>query len=168
MPSCSWFMRANSTVILSYGFWQERFGGAREVLGKQITLGGRSRTIIAVMPRGFEFPDREARMWTPLEVPPAYEPGTNERRVFQFNGLARLKPGATAEQAAAEGPYEIAAIGMRDSVVKDVKPALWILLAAGALLFAAAIGTVVNLQLAQATARRREVAIRSAIGAGAV
>ena len=55
---------------------------------------------------------------------------------------------------------------MRDWMVKDVRPALWILLAAGALLFAAAIGTVVNLQLAQATARRREVAIRSAIGAG--
>lgn len=182
--------RANNAVILSYGFWRERFSGAREVLGKQISLGGRLRTIVAVMPRGFEFPTREARVWTPQEVPPAYEPGSNGRRVFQFNGLARLKPGATAEQAAAEGaarlravpvpdlegmlpslfgtkgPYTVAAIGMRDWVVKDVKPALWILLAAGALLFAAAIGTVVSLQLAQATARRREVAIRSAIGAG--
>jgi predicted permease len=183
--------RANNTVILSYGFWQERFGGARDVLGQSITLGGRSRAIVAVMPRGFEFPTGEARLWTPLDVPPAYQPGTDRRRlIFQFNGLARLKPGATADQAAAEGaarlnavplpdlewmlpplfgtkgPYKVAAIDMRDFVVQDVKPALWILLAAGTLLFAAAIGTVINLQLAQATARRREVAIRSAIGAG--
>ena len=182
--------RANNTVILSYGFWQERFGGAREVLGRPLMLGGRSRTIVAVMPRGFEFPTREARVWTPLEVRPAYQPGDDRRLVMQFNGLARLKPGATADQAAAEGaarlnavplpdlewmlpplfgtkgPYKVAAIGMRDWMVKDVKPALWVLLVAGALLFTAAIGTVVNLQLAQATARRREVAIRSAIGAG--
>src|SRR5262249_42973129 len=64
------------------------------------------------------------------------------------------------------GAYKITAVRMLDWVVKDVKPALWILLAAGGLLFAAAIGTVVNLQLGQATARRPEVAIRSATGAG--
>jgi hypothetical protein len=105
-----------------------------------------------------------------------------------FNGIARLKPGVTAVQAAAEGSARlnavtgdirmmatdifnagdasITAVPLLDWVVRDVKPALWILLAAGGLLVAAAIGTVVNLQLAQATARRREVAIRSAIGAG--
>ncbi len=67
----------------------------------------------------------------------------------------------------AKGGASIPVVPLLDWVVRDVKPALWILLAAGGLLFAAAIGTVVNLQLAQATARRREVAIRSAIGAGA-
>jgi predicted permease len=182
--------RAGNSVILSYGFWQERFGGARDVLGKSITLGGRSRTIIAVMPRGFEFPTHQARVWMPLEILPAYQPGNHARRVETFSALARLKPGATAEQAASEGaarlnavpladlewmlppifgakgPYKVTAVRMLDWVVRDVKPALWILLAAGALLFAAAIGTVVNLQLAQATARRREVAVRAAIGAG--
>jgi putative ABC transport system permease protein len=182
--------RANTTVILSYGFWQERFGGARDILGKQIALGGRSRTIIAVMPRGFEFPTSETRVWTPFELGPFFVTIGPDRRysIERFNGLARLKPGVTPAQANAEGSVRLSAVKLDDYVmpeifqarggasitavplldwvVRDVKPALWILLAAGGLLFAAAIGTVVNLQLAQATARRREVAIRSAIGAG--
>jgi putative ABC transport system permease protein len=182
--------RTNNSVILAYGFWQERYGGARDVLGKQIMLSGRPRTIRAVMPRGFEFPTPEARMWMPLEVPSAALPD-GRRRVQTFNGLARLKPGVTPEQAASEGAarlngvpiaadlewmlpsivgvspaQRVSVVRMLDWVVKDVKTALWILLTAGGLLFAAAIGTVVNLQLAQATARRKEVAIRSAIGAG--
>ena len=183
--------RAGNTVILSYGFWQERFGGAHDALGKSITLSGRSRAIVGVMPRGFEFPTADARMWTPHEIGPSVMPDGRGRRVDTFSALARLKPGVTPEQAAGEGaarlngladkdfdwmlsplfgtkgPYRVTAVRALDWVVKDVKPALWILLAAGALLFAAAIGTVVNLQLAQATARRREVAVRAAIGAGA-
>jgi putative ABC transport system permease protein len=182
--------RADTTVILSYGFWQERFGGASDVLGKQIALGGRSRTIIAVMPRGFEFPTSEARVWTPFELGPFYISRGSDRQysINRFSGLARLKPGITPAQATTEGSARLSAVKLDDYVmpeifrarggasitavplldwvVRDVKPALWILLAAGGLLFAAAIGTVVNLQLAQATARRREVAIRSAIGAG--
>jgi putative ABC transport system permease protein len=182
--------RANTTVILSFGFWQERFGGARDVVGKQIAIGGRSRTVIAVMPRGFEFPTSETRVWTPFELGPAFNSSGPRRgySIERFNGIARLRPGVTAAQAAAEGSARlrtvkfddyvmpeifkapggasITAVPLLDWVVRDVKPALWILLAAGVLLFAAAIGTVVNLQLSQATARRREVAIRSAIGAG--
>ena len=180
----------SNAVILSHGFWQERFGGARDVLGRQITIGGRSRTIVGVMGHGFEFPTSATRLWTPLELGPYYSP-TGPRGGYMveiFDGIARLKPGVTAVQAAAEGSARlnavtgdirrmatdifnakgasITAVPLLDWVVRDVKPALWILLAAGGLLFAAAIGTVVNLQLAQATARRREVAIRSAIGAG--
>ena len=183
--------RANNTVILSYGFWQERFGGDRAILGKQIALGGRSRTIIGIMPRGFEFPTSETRLWTPFDPGPSVIDSGPRRgfRVESFLGLARLKPGVTPDQATAEGSARlnavkdfdrmlepaifgvkgasITAVPLLDWVVKDVKLALWILLIAGGLLFAAAIGTVVNLQLAQAISRRREVAIRSAIGAGA-
>ena len=184
--------RANTTVMLSYGFWQERFGGARDVVGKPIAIGGRSRTVIAVMPRGFEFPTSETRVWTPFELGPYYSSSGPDRgyRIERFNGIARLRPGVTPAQATAEGSARlsavkfhvddyvmpeifkapggasITAVPLLDWVVRDVKPALWILLAAGVLLFAAAIGTVVNLQLSQAIARRREVAIRSAIGAG--
>ena len=180
--------RANNTVILSYGFWQERFGGDRDILGKQIALGGRSRTIIGVMPRGFEFPTSETRLWTAFEPGPNVIPGGGFQ-VEVFYGLARLKAGVTPAQAATEGSARLNAVKdfdrllepaifgakgasittvpLRDWVVREVKPALWILLIAGGLLFAAAIGTVVNLQLAQAVSRRREVAIRSAIGAGA-
>jgi predicted permease len=181
---------ANNTVILSYGFWQERFGGSGDVLGKQIALGGRSHTIIGVMRRGFEFPTSATRLWTPLELRPYYTP-TGPRRGYNvnlFDGIARLKPGVTPAQAAAEGSARldaetgdirklatdiftargasIIAVPLLDWVIRDVRPALWILLAAAGLLFVAAIGTVVNLQLAQASARRREIAIRSAIGAG--
>jgi putative ABC transport system permease protein len=183
--------RANSTVILSYGFWQERFGGAHDVLGKPIVLGGRSRTVIAVMPRGFEFPTSETRIWTPFELRPTYIQRGPDRQysIEVFYGVARLKAGITPAQATAEGSARLSAVKLDDYVmpeifkarggasitavplldwvVQDVKPALWILLVAGGLLFAAAIGTVVNLQLAQAIARRREIAIRSAIGAGA-
>jgi putative ABC transport system permease protein len=182
---------ATTTVILSYGFWQERFGGARDIIGKQIAFDGRSRTIVAVMPRGFEFPTSETRVWVPFELGPAYTSHGPDRRyhINRFNGIARLKPGVTPAQATAEGSARLSAVKLDDYVmpevfkakggasitavplldwmIRDVKPALWILLAAGGLLFIAAIGTVVNLQLAQATARRREVAIRSAIGAGA-
>ena len=184
--------RANTTVMLSYGFWQDRFGGARDVVGKPIAIGGRSRTVIAVMPRGFEFPTSETRVWTPFELGPYYSSSGPDRgyRIERFNGIARLKPGVTPAQATAEGSARlravkihvddyvmpeifkapggasITAVPLLDWVVRDVKPALWILLAAGVLLFAAAIGTVVNLQMSQAIARRREVAIRSAIGAG--
>ena len=182
--------RTNNTVMLSYGFWQDRFGGARDVLGKQITLGGRPRTIIGVMPRGFEFPTSDTRLWTPFELRPAFNPTGSGRGylVEVFHGLARLKPGVTPAQATAEGSARLSAVKvddyvmpeifkarggasirtvpLHDWVVRDVKPALWILLIAGGLLFAAAIGTVVNLQLAQAISRRREIAIRSAIGAG--
>jgi predicted permease len=181
----------NTTVILSYGFWQERFGGARDVVGKQVTIGGRSRTVIAVMPRRFEFPTSETRMWIPFELGPYFFTSGPDRgyRIERFEGIARLKRGVTPAQAIAEGSARlravklddyvmpeifkakggasITAVPLLDWVIRDVKPALWILLAAGGLLFIAAIGTVVNLQLAQATARRREIAIRSAIGAGA-
>ena len=183
--------RPDNTLVLSYGFWLERFGGATDVIGKTMSFGGRTRTIVGVMPRDFEFPTRDVRFWTPLAVPSAYRDGSLDHSVRIYNGLVRLKPGATPVQAASEaearlntvpppdliremtqltgaaGRLKVTAIPMLDSLVKDVRFALWILAAAGGLLFSAAIGTVVNMQLAQATARRREIAVRSAIGAGA-
>ena len=183
---------SNDTVVLSYGFWRERFG-AQDAIGKQITTGGRPRTVIGVMPPDFEFPTRETRLWTPYLIEPFFEQRGGRLTsidIYIFSALARLKPGVTPAQAAAEasarlntmlpaeireemiadagspGPLRVTATPMLDWMVNDIKPALWILLAAGTLLFAAAIGTVVNVQLVQATARRREVAIRSAIGAG--
>jgi putative ABC transport system permease protein len=183
--------RPDNTLVLSYGFWRERFGGATDVIGKTMSFGGRTRTIVGVMPGDFEFPTRDVRFWTPLFVPLAYRDGNLDHSVLIYNGLARLKPGATPTQAASEaearlntvpppdlisemvnmtaatGRLKVTTIPMLDSLVKDVRLALWILLAAGGLLFAAAIGTVVTMQLAQATARRREIAIRAALGAGA-
>jgi putative ABC transport system permease protein len=185
----------DDAIILSHGFWQERFGGDVAALGTSLTLGGRARTIIGVMPRGFQFPDRLARVWLAARPPTVIESvatrgfGKSVTLRFSFhNGLARLKPGVTPERAAAEvaarvadafkkrrldasGPFadggtvKVALTPMLDWMIKDVKPALWILSAAVLLLFAAAIGNVANMQLSRAAARQREVAIRSAIGA---
>ena len=185
----------DDAAMLSYGFWQERLGGSLNVLGTRLTLGGQPRTIVGVMPRGFHFPDREARIWLAARPPSVIESVKTIRggksvsmRFSQHNGLARLKPGVTPEQAAAEAtaragaasprhfnpnrPFgrgikrNIGVTPMLEWMIKDVKPALWILSAAVVLLFAAAIGNVANMQLSRATTRRREVAIRSAIGAG--
>jgi putative ABC transport system permease protein len=188
---------ADDAVMLSYGFWTERFGGQRDAIGQRLTLGGKPRTIVGVMPRGFEFPDREARVWLPNRVPPMIERiddrgkhGMSVSIAFSsHHGLARLKPGVTPEQAMAEAAarrmawfrdfnrkfkamedaraIKVTLVPMLDWMVKDVKPALWILSAAVILLFVAAIGNVANMQLARATLRQKEVAIRTAVGAGA-
>jgi len=181
----------DEAVILSHGFWQKRFGEDPSVIGKRMTIGGRVRTIIGVMPRGFAFPDRETRVWLAQRPPVVvtYEgKHSTSLTIASHNALARLKPGVTLEQAGGEaaarvkgvaafkhalksvygeeGTPKIVMTPMLDWIVKDVKPALWILSAAVMLLFAAAIGNVANMQLARVTAREREVAIRAAIGAG--
>jgi putative ABC transport system permease protein len=184
----------DDAIILSHGFWKERFGGAPDVLGRRLTLGGRPRTVIGVMPREFAFPDREARVWVAMRPPNLIQRVSSERgqmsvtmQLTRHNGLARLRPGATPAQAAAEavardlasmprfGPQREAPIDhgrrvvlvpMLDWMVKDVKPALWILSAAVGLLFAAAVGNVANMQLARAASRRQDAAIKTAIGAG--
>ena len=178
---------SKDAVILSHGFWRERFGGASDVIGQRLTLGGTPRTIVGVMPNGFAFPDRDARVWLP-ERPPTVVKREGPRAIAItwsiHNGLARLKPGVTLEQASAEAaarfmssqkprpgarlrePPRIVLTPMLDWMIKDVKPALWILSAAVALLFVAAIGNVVNMQLARAATRQRDVAIHLAIGAG--
>ena len=194
----SWAGRRRPTeVILSYGFWQERFGGAPDVLGTTLDMAPWPRsTIIGVMPQGFEWPSSAARLWVrSRDLGPVVTHSVMNGRTMtmvgltKFNALARLKPGFTAEQAAAEatgrvnapggdfasareqvfggdGTARIRVVPLLEWSLQDVQPALWMLLAAVGLLFAAAIGNVVNLQLARAAKRQQEVAVRAAIGAG--
>jgi predicted permease len=174
-------------VILSYGLWQERFGGAEDAIGRVVQLGGRSMTIIGAMPKGFVFPDRETRAWTPW-APPTVVGDDGNKRMTIFSAIARLRPGTSPEQASAEGtararqapdpgltavalfggngPAEIRAIPAVDLMTMEVRPALVMLLAAVALLLVTATANIATLQLARATARRREIAIRAAMGAG--
>ena len=98
--------RRGFIIILSDGFWKERFGGASNIVGTRLTLGGRSRTIVGVMPRGFQFPDREARVWVAMRPPSVIQSvsrtafGRSVTMTFsRHNGLARLKPGVTPDQA---------------------------------------------------------------------
>jgi putative ABC transport system permease protein len=173
-------------IILSYGLWQQRFGGEADAIGRVVRLDGTPVTVVGVMPKAFVFPDRETDAWTPWLPPPVLGNGVLSMTIF--SALARLRPGATPEQATAEGtararsapdpgmtavalfgatgPAEIHAIPAIDLMTAEVRPALLLLLAAVALLLVTATANVVSLQLARVTARRLEIAIRAAIGAG--
>jgi predicted permease len=169
-----------AVILLGYGLWQRRFGGAESAIGQTITLDRQTYTVVGVLPQGFELlqqaPDFVVALgpWaSKLPEDRSWHPG--------INAIARLKPDVPLSQARAEMSTIAKRLYARDSfdniaidavvnpmqaqLVSDVRPALIMLLGAVIFVLLIACGNIANLMLTRATARRREIAIRISLGA---
>ncbi|HEY4132730.1 MAG TPA: ABC transporter permease, partial [Gemmatimonadaceae bacterium] len=176
---------AAPVVVISARLWQRDFASDPTITSRSIVVDGVTRQIVGVMPETFEFPNSASALWVPLQ----FDIGKLKTAAFDYRAVARLRDGTSIAGAVAElqrilptvpevYPGRLTADGikaihmepvvrpLRDAVIGDVGRALWIVLGAVGLLLVIACANVANLFLARAEGRQRELAVRSALGAG--